>query len=92
MSQDTPPKPLIEYPTTYAFKVMGKHEEDFEAHVRAKFSRLLGAELAADAISKNVSKEGRYISLTVSVYLLSEEHRQTIYAEIHTDKRIVYYL
>lgn len=92
MSQETPPKPLIEYPTVYAFKVMGKHEEDFVEYVRVKFSRLVGAELGPDAIAQNVSKEGRYVSVTVSVFLLSEEHRQTIYAEIHTDKRIVYYL
>lgn len=85
-------KPLIEYPTVYAFKVMGKHEHAFAEYVRQKFSRLMGTEVSRDSISENVSKEGRYISLTVSVYLLSEAQRQAIYADIHSDKRIVYYL
>ncbi len=85
-------KPLIEYPTVYAFKVMGKREHGFSEYVRLKFSRLMGSEVSRDSISENISKEGRYTSLTVSVYLLSEEQRKAIYADIHGDKRIVYYL
>lgn len=100
MSDEAPPKgpppaaekPLIEYPTVYAFKVMGKLEHGFAEYIRQKFSRLMGAEISNDAIAENVSKQGHYVSLTVSVYLLSEEMRLTIYAELHTDKRIVYYL
>lgn len=100
MTDEAPPKPgsvgaekpLIEYPTIYAFKVMGKLEHGFAEYIRLKFSRLMGAEVSRDSISENVSKQGRYVSLTVSVYLLSEDQRRTIYAEIHTDKRIVYYL
>ncbi|MGV3620115.1 MAG: YbeD family protein [Archangium sp.] len=85
-------KPLIEYPTVYAFKVMGKREHGFSEYIRQKFSRLMGSEVSNDSISENISKEGRYTSLTVSVYLLSEEQRKTIYEDIHSDKRIVYYL
>ncbi len=85
-------KPLIVYPTEYAFKVMGRQEHGFSEYIRQKFARLMGAELSPDAISENVSKEGRYTSLTVSVYLHSEEQRKAIYTDIHSDKRIVYYL
>ena len=100
MSDEVPPKidppaaqkPLIEYPTVYAFKVMGKLEHGFADYIRAKFSRLMGTEVSPDSISENVSKQGHYVSLTVSVYLLSEEQRLAIYADIHVDKRIVYYL
>jgi putative lipoic acid-binding regulatory protein len=92
MSEEAPQKPLIEYPTVYAFKVMGRQEHGFAEYIRQKFSRLMGSEVSPDSISQNVSKEGRYVSLTVSVYLLSEEQRKAIYAEIHVDKRIVYYL
>ncbi len=89
---DEPKKPLIEYPTVYAFKVIGKLEHGFAEHIRMKFSRLMGSEVSRDSIAENVSKQGHYTSLTVSVYLLSEEQRQAIYADIHVDKRIVYYL
>ena len=85
-------RPLIDYPTVYAFKVMGKLEHGFADYIRQKFSRLMGTEVSRDSISENVSKQGHYVSLTVSVYLLSEDQRRAIYADIHTDKRIVYYL
>ncbi len=88
----TPQKPLIEYPSVYAFKVMGKLEHGFAEYIRLKFSRLMGSEVSRDSIAENVSKQGHYVSLTVSVYLLSEEQRKAIYADIHVDKRIVYYL
>jgi uncharacterized protein len=89
---DAPAKPLVEYPTDYAFKVMGKRDEDFTEYIRVKFTQLLGAEVGREAIAENVSKQGRYISVTVTVRLHTEEQRQKIYADIHTDTRIVYYL
>jgi putative lipoic acid-binding regulatory protein len=85
-------KPLIEYPTVYAYKVMGKRSEDFDAHVRRLFAGLLGAELPAEAVTENVSKQGNWVSLTVSVRLETEDQRQRIYASLHADERIVYYL
>lgn len=84
--------PLIEYPTVYAFKVMGKQEHGFAEYVRLLFSRLMGTEVSKDSISVVPSSKGTYISLTVSVYLLSEEHRRSIYLQLHQEKRILYYL
>ncbi len=92
MSDDAPTKPLIEYPAIYPFKVMGRLEHGFGEYIRQKFSRLMGTEISRDSISENVSKQGHYVALTVTVYLLSEEQRRTIYADLHADKRIVYYL
>ncbi len=85
-------KPLIEYPTVYAFKVMGRREGDFREYVLALFRAQLGAEVPPEAISENVSKEGTYVSLTVSVRLEAEAQRQRIYAQLHVDQRVVYYL
>lgn len=92
MSDETPKKPLVEYPTSYAFKVMGKPEDGFSEHIRLKFTRLLGVEVGAEAMSENASKAGKYVSITVTVVLTTEEQRQAIYADIHSDERIVYYL
>jgi uncharacterized protein len=85
-------KPLIEYPTDYAFKVMGRREEGFAEFVRQLFGRLMGAEVSPEAIAENVSKQGTYISLTVTLSLVSEAQRQAIYTAIHQEKRILYYL
>jgi hypothetical protein len=85
-------KPLIEYPATYTFKVMGKQEAGFVPYVRELFHRLMGQALAPDAIQEQPSSKGRYVSLSVSVRLESEEHRRSIYAELHRDERVIYYL
>ncbi|RKH42436.1 HP0495 family protein [Corallococcus sicarius] len=85
-------KPLIEYPAIYTFKVMGEQTPDFSEHVRSLFKRKMGAEVSPDSIHVQPSSKGKYVSLSVSVFLLSEEQRRAIYAELHQDPRIVYYL
>ncbi|MCP3105318.1 DUF493 domain-containing protein [Myxococcus sp. K15C18031901] len=96
---ETPPgveveekKPLIEYPSVYTFKVMGMQGPGFAEHVRELFRRLMGSEISPDSIREQPSSKGKYVSLSVSVYLLSEEHRRSIYDELHKDPRVVYYL
>ncbi len=88
-------KPLVEYPTVYAFKVMGVRSDDFHAYVRALFTRLWGAPVEAHQVQENVSKGGSYVSLTVSIRLETEAQRLAIYEGIHAEKlakRLVFYL
>jgi uncharacterized protein len=85
-------QPLISYPTDYAFKVIGKQEHGFREFIRLLFKRLMGTDVSPDSIAELPSRQGRYISLTVTVILLSEEQRQTIYGELFKEKRILYYL
>jgi uncharacterized protein len=85
-------KPLVEYPTTYIFKVMGKRTDDFADHVRRTFGRVLGRDIDPSAVTHTVSQKGSYVSMTIAVHLESETQRQAIYAEIHQDERVVYYL
>ena len=85
-------KPLIDYPTVYTFKVMGVQENGFKEYVRALFKRLMGTEVSPDSIREQPSSKGTYVSVSVSVYLLSEEHRRAIYAQLHQEKRVIYYL
>jgi hypothetical protein len=86
-------KPLIEYPTVYTFKVMGRQEPTgFAAYVRDLFRLLMGTEISPDSLREQPSSKGTYVSVSVSVYLLSEEHRRSIYARLRQEQRIVYYL
>lgn len=85
-------KPLIEYPTVYTFKVMGRQEHGFREYVRQLFKRLMGTEVSPDSLSEQPSSMGKYLSVSVSVYLLSEDQRRTIYTALHKEKRILYYL
>ena len=86
-------QPLIEFPAVYTFKVMGRQEDDFSEFVRGLFHRALGQEISPDSIHAQPSKEGRYVSLNVTVYLLSEEQRVRVYGLLHQEKqRVLYYL
>ena len=85
-------KPLIEYPTVYTFKVMGLQENGFKEYVRQLFKRLMGTDVSPDSLSEQPSSRGKYLSVTVSVYLLSEDQRRAIYAALHKEKRVLYYL
>jgi hypothetical protein len=85
-------KPVIEYPTVYTFKVMGVQEHGFAEYVRTLFKRLMGTEISPDSLREQPSSKGKYVSVSVSVYLLSEEHRRSIYAQLHQEKRVIYYL
>ena len=87
-----PDQPLIQYPTVYTFKVMGLQEGDFQEYVRQLFRRLMGTEISPDSISEQPSSRGKYVSVTVTVVLLSEEHRRSIYSALHQEKRVLYYL
>ena len=86
-------KPLIEYPTVYTFKVMGRQEPGgFVEYVRDLFRGLMGTEISPDSIREQPSSKGTYVSVSVSVYLLSEEHRRSIYGRLRQEPRVVYYL
>lgn len=85
-------KPLIEYPTVYTFKVMGLKAPDFVDHIREVFRAFMGTEISPDSIQEQQSSKGKYVSVSVSVYLLSEEHRRSIYTRLKEDSRVVYYL
>lgn len=84
--------PLIDYPTAYTFKVMGKQEHGFREYVRGLFHRLMGHEISPDSMSEQPSKGEKYVSVSVTVVLLSEEQRRHVYTELHKERRILYYL
>jgi len=85
-------KPLLEYPQAYTFKVMGKQEHGFKEYVRQLFHRVLAQEVSQDSMSELPSKGARYLSVSVTVVLLSEEQRARVYEALHKDRRILYYL
>ncbi len=87
-----PNKPLIEYPTDYVFKVMGKQEHGFREYVRQLFKRILATEISPDSLSEQPSSGAKYLSVTVSVYLLSEEQRVAVYTQLKKERRVLYYL
>ena len=85
-------KPILIYPQDYTFKVMGKQERGFKEYVRQLFHRVLAQEISPDSMSELPSKGEKYLSVSVTVHLISEEQRARVYEALHKDRRILYYL
>ena len=84
-------RPIIEYPLLYPFKVMG-YTHGLRAHVKALFEATLSVELREEDVQEVASRTGKYTSLTVQVWLENEEQRHRMYAVLHADVRVTYYL
>ena len=77
VDQNTLP-PLIEFPCDFPIKVMGATEESFSTTIIALIQTILPAFNAAD-VEMRASSAGRYISLTCTVYVVSQQQLDDIY-------------
>lgn len=81
---------LIEYPTDFAFKAMCKAQEDSPAqdYIKGLVMQMVddGALLS---VSGNVSKTGKFESVTVNVRLQNREELEAIYKLIANSDRVV---
>ena len=84
-------RPLIEYPTDYPVKVIGLAADDLAAHVQGVVEAT-GTRLAGDGVSTRASGRGKYLSVSLTVRLESEEQRHAVYAALKADPRVIYYL
>jgi uncharacterized protein len=90
-SAQLPLPPLIEYPLDYTFKVIGLAADDFAEHARRLVSRVVEG-VPAERVTIRASAKGKYYSVSVVAWLVSEEQRRAVYQALHDDPRVVYYL
>jgi uncharacterized protein len=85
-----PEESLLEFPCDFPLKVVGRAREDFDALVTAIVRRHI-AGLASDAVTARTSREGRYVSLTVTVRAESRAQLDALYTELsgHADILLV---
>jgi putative lipoic acid-binding regulatory protein len=86
-----PPPGLIDYPAEYVFKIMGLAAEDFPEHALRLVSRVV-SEVRAEGVTVRASSGGKYLSVSVTVVLRSEEQRLAVYAVLKDDPRVAYAL
>ncbi len=78
---------LIEFPTTFPIKVMGANQDDFEALVVSIIEK--HASIVAEGVVSRLSREGRFISLTVTITAESQEQLDAIYRELSAHERVL---
>lgn len=81
MSDDDAPLSLMEFPCDFPLKIMGKDMPEFHHIVRALVERHSGP-VADDAIQTAVSRNGRFVSITITVSATSKEQLDAIYRDL----------
>jgi putative lipoic acid-binding regulatory protein len=88
-STGAPQAPQIEFPTFYTFKAMG-----LAGTVRDRVLQLVAqvlGEVDPKTVTVRPSSAGKYESVSVHVYLKTEDERRRIYESFHREKAIVWY-
>lgn len=87
MSND-PEDTLIEFPTTFPIKIMGRNEPGFEAHATELVRTHLDDEQPLSVVSRE-SREGSFLSVTVEFTAQSKAQLDAIYEALTADERVV---
>ena len=80
--------PGLEFPCEFAIKAMGHTAADFEALVVEIVARHVPA-LQADAVRRRPSRNGRFVSITVSFTAHSRSQLDDLYRELTAHERVL---
>jgi uncharacterized protein len=72
---------LLTFPCSFPMKVMGRREDGFAQKV-AEIVLRHAADFHPDTIEMRASKNGRYLSLTVTLNARSREQLDALYSEL----------
>jgi putative lipoic acid-binding regulatory protein len=81
--------PLLAFPVEYPFKAIGLAADDLAAHVTALVTAAVPG-IGVLEVGQRPSSGGKYLSVTVSVRLRSEDERRAVYSALTADPRIVH--
>jgi putative lipoic acid-binding regulatory protein len=82
---------LIEFPCRFPIKVMGRDQSEFEAHVLQIISVHVD-DITADDVSIRASKNGNFLSVTVTVNAHDQDHLDRIYRTLTASEQVLYVL
>lgn len=72
---------LLEFPSAFPVKIMGRDTPEFHATARSLVERHTGP-LADEAIQTALSRNGRFVSITVTVTAQSKQQLDAIYRDL----------
>jgi hypothetical protein len=78
----------MNFPTRFPVKVMGANQDDFETLVMEIIRK--HAELAEeDVVVSRLSRNGKFVSITVHVKAESQEQLDNLYRELSAHERVL---
>ena len=87
-STDNEQETLLEFPCEFPIKVMGKTAEDFDALVVEIILKYVD-DLHEGAVSRRLSRNGKYVSITATITVDSKPQLDDIYRELSAHERIL---
>ena len=84
----TPEESVMEFPCEFPIKAMGKTTDDFDALV-VGIVRKHAPEFTDSTVKTRLSRNGQYISVTVTIRAKSREQLDNIYMDLTANERIL---
>ncbi len=82
---------IMEFPCQFPIKAIGMAEDGFDVLV-VGIVRKHAPELSENAVKSRLSKEGKYISITVTVKADSKQQLDNIYLELTAHEKVLWAL
>ena len=88
MGQPEEPQSLLTFPCVFPIKVMGRREDGFAQDISALVLRH-APDFHPGTLEMRTSKNGRYLSLTVTINARSRAQLDAIYSELSSHPRVL---
>ena len=86
-SKQTEEETLIDFPCEFPVKVMGGDNPEFHKSI-IDIAKKHDAEFTPEEITQNISKTGKYVSLTLNIHAKNKVQLDKLYQEL-TDNKLV---
>ncbi|MCC5860285.1 MAG: DUF493 domain-containing protein [Gammaproteobacteria bacterium] len=83
-----PTDSLLEFPCDFPIKVMGANEPDFPSHARELVATHVD-DLVATDIDSRVSRNGRFVAVTIRIRARSRAQLDAIYRSLSDSERVL---
>ena len=82
------PDTLLEFPTDFPLKIMGRNTDDFRSLVVGIVQKHAG-EIDPALIEERPSRDGNYVGLTVTIRAQSKEQLDALYVELTSCEKVL---
>ena len=82
---------LIDFPCEFPVKVMGAAVPEFHSSVE-KIAKAFDPEFDASETTQNVSKTGKYVSLTLIIHAIDKPQLDSLYKELTNHELVLWAL
>lgn len=79
---------VIEFPCEFPVKMMGRNSPEFRATARALVEKHAGA-VIDDAVQESLSRNERFVSVTVTVTATSQQQLDDIYRDVSSHEDVL---